>query len=122
MELVAAIVEVVVLGAPGTKVTVAVWVSEIELVVSVADKVAVPARVDLTVKVTTPEAFEAPDAAEIVSDAPRLEAKVTVFPATGLLFESSRVTVTVEVDIPLAVTEDGEALTVELAALESAPV
>ena len=52
----------------------------IELVVSIAVKFETPLIVERTVKVTTPDAFEGPDAAEIVSVAPRLEVSVTVFP------------------------------------------
>ena len=86
-------------------------------VVSVAVKTGAPAVVDLTVKVTTPEPSEAPEAAEIVSVAPRLEARVTVFPATGLELASLSVTVIVEVVLPSATTEAGLALTVDWAAV-----
>lgn len=72
-----------------------------------------PATVDLTVKVTTPEAFELPDAAEIVSLPPRLEERVTVLPDTGFKLLSFNVTVIVEVVLPSAVIEVGDALTVE---------
>jgi hypothetical protein len=41
--------------------------------------------VDLTVKVTTPDASDGPEAAEIVSVAPRLEVKDTDLPGTALL-------------------------------------
>ena len=89
-------------------------------VVSVAVKTGAPAVVDLTVKVTTPEASEGPEAAEIVSVAPRLEASITVLPGTGWLLASLSVTVTVEVVLPSAVTEDGEAETVESVAVGAA--
>jgi hypothetical protein len=69
------------------------------------------------VNVTTPFASDGPEAAEIVSLAPRLEARVTVLPATGLLAAFFKVTVMVEVVTPSAATEVGEAVTVELAAL-----
>ena len=55
----------------------------IESVVSVAVNVEVPIVDDFTVNVTTPEALDAPDALEIVSVPPRLDARVTVFPDTG---------------------------------------
>ena len=43
-----------------------------------------PSMADFTVNVTTPKAFEVPDAAEIVSLPPRLEVSVTVFEGMGL--------------------------------------
>ena len=71
----------------------------------------------VTVKVTTPLAFELPLAAEIV-DVELLSDNVTVLPATGLLFASFSVTVTVEVVVPSAVTlMDGAEVTVEVDAL-----
>ena len=57
---------------------------------SVAVKTGAPAVVDVTVKVTTPEPLDAPEAAEIVSVAPRLEARVTVLPETGFSSTSLR--------------------------------
>ena len=66
---------------------------------------------------TTPLALDVPDAAEIVSVAPRLEARVTVFPETGLEFTSLRVTVSVEVVDPFAVTDIGLAAKVLCAAV-----
>jgi len=86
-------------------------------VVSVAVKTGAPAVVEVTVKVTTPEASLAPEAAEIVSVASRLDASVTVRPSTGLLPASFKVTVIVELVTPSAATEIGDADTVELAAL-----
>jgi hypothetical protein len=47
--------------------------------------VEVPVEVDFTVKVTMPEASDVPDAAEMMSAAPRLELRDTVLPGTGLL-------------------------------------
>jgi hypothetical protein len=82
----------------------------------VALKTAVPVVVDRTVKVTVPDALEAPDAAEIVSTAPRLEARVTVLPATGLPLASCKLTVMVEVVEPSAGIEFGAAATVEVPA------
>ena len=93
--------------------TVAVWVIVIVSVESVAVKTGAPAVVDFTVKVTTPEPSEAPEAAEMVSVAPRLEASVTVLPETGLEFASLRVTVIVEVLTPSDSTEVGLATTVD---------
>ena len=93
----------------------AVWVTVRVSVVSVAWKTSAPAVVDFTVKVTTPKASLDPDAALIVGEpGPEDFARVTVLPDTGLLLASSRVTVTVEVALPSAVTEMGEATTVEV--------
>jgi hypothetical protein len=75
--------------------------------------VELPAVVDFTVKVATPEALVVPETVVIVSLAPRLEARVTVLPETGFEVESFKVTVTVEVVVPSAVTEVGLALTVD---------
>lgn len=61
--------------------------------------------------------MEGPDAAEMVSVAPRLDVRVTVFPGTPIEMEFSRVTVTVEVVTPSAVMEVGDAETVETVAL-----
>ena len=99
------------------KVTEAVWATTTESVVTVAVKTGEPGVVDFTVKVTTPEASEVPEAAEIVSLAPRLEARDTVLEATGVPPPSLRVTVMVEVVAPSAGTEPGVAATVELALL-----
>lgn len=71
-----------------------------------------PAVVLVTVKVTTPEALDAPDATEIASLAPRLEVSVTVFPETGLELPSFKVTVIVDIAVPFAVTDVGEELIV----------
>ena len=76
-----------------------------------------PAVVDVAVKVTTPALLDAPEASEMVSVDPRLEVKVTVFPATPFPFASFSVTVIVEDDDPLAVTEELETPTVEVDAL-----
>jgi hypothetical protein len=106
-------IELVALTDVGVKVTVAVCATTMTSVPSVAVKMAEPVVVDFTVKVTTPEALEAPEAAEIVSVDPRLEASVTVLPGTGALVRVNRVTVTVDVETPLAVTEVGDAVIVE---------
>jgi hypothetical protein len=100
------------------KVTVAVCVTVTESVVSVAVKTSAAAVVDFTVNVTTPEASLAPEAALMVGvPEPEVLARVTVLPDTGLLFTSCKVTVTVEVVEPSAVTEVGEAETVDWAAV-----
>src|SRR6185295_11316939 len=87
-------------------------------VVSVAVKTSAPAVVDLTVKVAIPEASLVPWVVVIVGvPGPDVFARVTVLPETGLLLASFKVTVIVEVVEPLAVTEVGEALTVDCAAV-----
>ena len=91
-------------------------------VVSFAVKTGEPVVDDLTVKVTTPELLELPDAAEIVSVAPRLDVSVTVFPDTPLPFASFKVTVMVDVLLPSADTEVGDALTVDVPALTAPAV
>ena len=73
----------------------------------------------MTVKVTTPEPLEIPEAAEML-DEPDPAASVTVLPLTGLLFASFKVTVIVEVEVPSAVTLVGLAVTVDTEA-ETAP-
>ena len=52
----------------------------------------------------------------VIVEEPAPWASVTVWPATGLAKASLAVTVTVELAVPLAVTEPGAALTVELVA------
>jgi hypothetical protein len=114
-------VEVVADTAPAVNVTVAVWVTTIESVVSVAVSVLGPAVVDRTVPVVCPLALVAAAGCPIVSVAPREEANVTVLPLTGLLFASRNVTVIVEVTTPSAATVVGLATTVEVVA-ETAPM
>jgi hypothetical protein len=75
--------------------------------------------VSFTVKVTTPLALEAPEAAEMV-ELPVPWPRVTVLPDTGLLLASLSVTVMVEVVTPSAVTDVGLADTVECEA-DTAP-
>ena len=104
-------------GGTAVKFTVAVCVTTTVSVGSVAVKTGDPGVVDVTVKVTTPVGPVGPEAAEIVSVAPRLEARATVLPRAGELPASNNVTVTVEVLMPSAVTEVGAAATVDLAAL-----
>jgi putative transposon-encoded protein len=100
---------------PAVKVTVAVGVMVIVSVESVAVYTTACAVRSVTVKVTTPLAFEGPDAAEI-TEAPEPAARVTVLPDTGLPAESFKVTVIVEIVAPSAVTLVGEAATVETVA------
>jgi hypothetical protein len=57
----------------------------IESVVSFAVNVAAPEEVELTVNVTTPEALEVPEGAEMLSEPPRLEVRETALPETPLL-------------------------------------
>ena len=85
----------------------------IESVVSVAVKTGVPTVEEVTAKVTTPFTDDIPDAAEIVSVAPRLELRVTVLPETGFKFASLSVLVTVAEEDPLATKLAGLADTVE---------
>jgi hypothetical protein len=107
-----------VLVVAAVKVTVAVCVTVTESVVSVAVKTSAAAVVDFTVNVTTPAASLAPEAALMVGvPEPEVFARVTVLPDTGLLFTSFKVTVTVEVVAPSAVTEVGEADTADWAAV-----
>ena len=101
----------------GIKVTVAVCViARLPSAVSVAVKTGEPGVAEVTLKFTTPLASDNPEAAEIVSVAPRLDASVTVLPATGLLLASSKVTVIVEMAAPSAAAAPGAADTVEVPA------
>ena len=105
-------------AVPVVKVTVAVWVTVTLSVVSVAVNTSAPAVADLTVNVTTPDASLGPDAALIVGlPGPEVFASVTVLPETGLLFASFNVTVIVEVVVPSAGTDVGNADTVDCAAV-----
>ena len=115
----AATVELAALSAPASKVTVAVEgeMTRLLSLTSVAVKMAGPEVEDFTLKVTTPTLEEGPEAAEIVSTpSARLEVKVTVLPATGLLLASLKMTVMVEVVVPSLATVVGAATTVEFAA------
>lgn len=88
----------------------------------------VSATVSFTVKVATPLALVIAFNTVIVELFPRLVTvelppflvNVTVFPLTGLLLASFKVTVMVEVVVPSATTEDELAATVEVEA-ETAP-
>jgi hypothetical protein len=109
--------EVVAETAPAVKVTAAVWVTVIVSVVSVAVMVLVPAVVDRTVPVVWPLASVGVVGCVTV---PSVAARLTVLPATGLLFASRKVTVIVDVARPSAVTDAGLAVTVD-AVTETAP-
>jgi hypothetical protein len=99
--------------APAVNVIEAVWLTVILSVESVAVRVGVPEMLDFTVKVATPEALVVADEGEIVSVPARLELRLTTLPAMALPVPSFKVTNTVEVELPLAVTEVGLALTVD---------
>ena len=73
----------------------------------------VPAVEDKTVKVARPVASVVAVAGAIVSDDPRLEVRETVLPETATPESFIAVTVIVEVEVPLATTEVGEAIIVE---------
>ena len=74
------------------------------------------AAVSLTVNVAWPDALVTPLTVVIVEEPPPF-ASVTVLPETGFEFASFSVTVTVEVVAPSAVTDVGEAETVDCAAV-----
>ena len=98
--------------APATKLTDAVCATVTESVVSCAVKTVVSATVSLTVNVATPEPFVTPETVVIVEEPPPF-ASVTVFPGTGLPFESRSVAVSVEAELPSAVTDAGAAVSVD---------
>src|SRR5207248_112162 len=75
-----------------------------------------PAVLDVMVKLTAPPASEGPEAAPMVSVAPRLEDRVTVSPGRAALPASLTVTVTVLPVAPSATVVALVATTVELAA------
>ena len=110
-------------SCPVVKVTVGECVMTTPSVVSVARKESVPAVVELTVKVATPEVLLVPRMVVMVGEpGPELSARETVLPDTGLLEASFRVTVIVEVVTPSAGTEVGNAVTVDSAALAGPPM
>ena len=74
------------------------------------------ATVSLTVNVAWPEPLVTPETVVIVEE-PLPLASVTVLPETGWDCASSSVTVTVEVATPFAVTDVGDAETVDWAAV-----
>src|SRR3954468_5628280 len=102
-----------VLAVPAWKATVAVCAIVIA-VPSVATAVYVTdcATVFVTVNAATPDPFDAALVGEI-SDDPPFCVSITVLPATGLLWASSKVTVIVEVAAPSAVTGLADATTVD---------
>jgi hypothetical protein len=104
-------------AAPGLKVTVAVGVMSVPLMVT--DTVLVPATVDFNVAVVWPLTSVA--VAGCTSVLPEPVAATTTFaagiPGITLLFASLAVTVMVVVVVPSAVNEVGLAEIVELAAL-----
>jgi hypothetical protein len=106
--------------APAVKVTLAVCVTVIVSVMSVAVIVLAPAVFDRIVPVACPAALVAAAGWMMVSTAPRDDAKLTVFPPIGFPLASSNVTVIVDVATPSAVTVAGLALTVETVA-DTAP-
>jgi hypothetical protein len=79
------------------------------------------ATVSLTVKLACPEAFVTPSTVVIVEEPPDL-ASDTALPATGFDCASFKVTVTVEVVTPSAITEAGAAATVDCAAVTAPAV
>ena len=68
-----------------------------------------PASVELTENVTTPLALDGPEAAEIVSFPARFEVRLTVLPTIGFKYESRKVTVIIEFEVPFAIRELVEA-------------
>src|SRR5580704_6104028 len=82
---------------------------------SVAVMVSVCATVDASVAVNTPLALVVPVIGANVLPDP-LADSVTAVPATALPLASSTVTVSAAVDVPLAVTEPGLAMMVDLVA------
>jgi hypothetical protein len=68
--------------------------------------------------VTTPDPFEGPEAAEMVSVTPRLEESEIVFPARAVPTPSLTVTVIVEVLTPSAIMDAGPAEIVETTGLD----
>src|SRR5437773_5359928 len=63
-----------------------------------------------------------PDASAVIPSTTLFRSSVTVLPATGLLFASFKVTVIVEMVEPFAVTDAGEAPTVDCAAVTAPEV
>jgi hypothetical protein len=98
--------------APAVKVTLAVCVTVIVSVTSVAVIVLGPAVLDRTVPVVCPAASVAATGCVTV---PSVAVSVTVLPATGLLLVSRSVTVIVDAAVPSATTLAGLALTIEAA-------
>ena len=80
-----------------------------------AVKVTPSATVSVTAKVAWPDEFVVPFTGVTTADG-ELDVSATDFPATGLPPESSKVAVTVELEVPSAVTELGDAVRVDIAA------
>ena len=98
------------------KLTAAVCVTVTVSVVSVAVYVVDSTALSLTVNVAWPAASVVPETVVIVDEPPDL-ASVTVLPGNGLPLVSLIVAVTVEVVVPSARIDAGDALRVEFAAL-----
>lgn len=98
--------------APGVKITVAEPVNVMLSVVLVAVMVLVSALVDLIVKIAFPAESVTTDSGKTVLFTPEADI-FTVFPLTGLIKSSTRVTVTVMRSCPLATTEVWEATRVD---------
>jgi hypothetical protein len=109
-------VDAVASTAPAVNDTVAVCVTVTESVLSVAVYVVDSTAASTTVNVAWPEPFVVAETVVIVEEPP-LFARVTVFPLTGFERVSFNVTVIVDAVEPSAVTDAGEAETVDWAAL-----
>ncbi len=107
-----AVPDVVALGAPGTKVTVAVFVSEPDVAVTVLASATVEARV----VEKTPEALVVPEVRPSVLPVPVAD-RPTAAPEMGVLLASRSVRVRVVVETPSAVSEFGELTNVDAASL-----
>ena len=70
----------------------------------------------MTVKVATPAALVVAVPPPEITEEPEPWPRLTVWPETGVPEESNKVTVMVEVEVPLSGTEVGEATVVEVAA------
>ncbi len=104
-------VDVVADGAPAVNVMLAVCVMVTPPATAVIT--AVPDVNEVTVAINCPLAFVVPLAGVSVSVVPRFDDNVTLAPDTKLLFTSRTVTVIVLVDVPLATTLVGLAVTVD---------
>jgi len=98
--------------APAVNATDAVCATVIESVVSCAVKTVVSATVSVTEKVAWPRASVTPETVVIVAE-PLPFVRVTAFPGTALPFESRSVAVSVDAELPSAVTEAGAAESVD---------
>lgn len=103
------------MAAPAVKVTVAVFGRVREL--TEAKKLTVAETVDLTVNVATPDGEEVADAGLIVTPVGRFADSATDLPEIGFEAESRSVAVIVEVVLPFAATDVGEAVRVDVAGL-----